>query len=165
MADTTLTAGGRVFHSYLETLSGKLTADGIENVFGIIDGDSPVLRATPDNLGSQSNGGIMMELCFVSIGEDDVMLQVYSTLADRIPKEFNSEILSFLNNLNLTALVGAFGVYEQGGQVFHRYNIITTKNGSVDLDKVYSDIEWVYTAIDTVYDEIKSKLTEIGALK
>ena len=118
----------------LEEFNRQFGEAGYETRFKDSDG-LYMLQAALVGLGEEEEGNALMELCFVPIddeGKEDIgdviLFQIYTTLLLKIPEKKEKNILAGLNELNMDCLLGAYGIFNQEKQIYHRY--ITVLNSS-----------------------------------
>ncbi len=122
------------------------------------DEDLLILQAAVEGLGEEEKGAALMELCFVPLAEDDnkevgdiILFQIYTTFLLKIPAKKEKAILSGLNDLNMDCVLGAYGIFNEEKQIYHRY--ITVLN-SPDYDQLKAEIGPALNFIlSMVYDD------------
>lgn len=120
-----------------------------------------MLRLFPDDIG-ENNGSVLLELCFIPVEDDDVtesFFQIYSTIAKDIETSAFPKLNAMLNEMNLTALAGCYGIYTEQRQLYHRYVCISA---ATEEEALYNDIitaiNWSLNVIDGDYDALMSAL-------
>lgn len=147
----------------LEEYQRQFTEAGYENRFKEDEG-LLLLQAGIEDLGDSEDGNALMELCFVPIDEDGtedignvILFQIYTTLMLDIPAKKEKSILAGLNELNMDCLLGAYGIFKEQMQVYHRY--ITVLN-SADYDQLKGEIgpalNFILTMLYEDYDRVKA---------
>ena len=103
-----------------------------------------ILQAGIEGLGEKEEGDALMELCFVPIDDEDnkdvgdaILFQIYTTFLIDMQKKKEKDVLYGLNEINMDSLLGAYGVYSEQKQIYHRY--ITLLNSS-DFDQLKSEV-------------------------
>ncbi len=121
-----------------------------------------ILQAAIQGLGEAEKGNALMELCFVPIDEegkedigDMVLFQIYTTFLPKVPEKKEKTVLAGLNELNMDCLLGAYGIFSEEKQVYHRY--ITVLNSS-DLSQLKSEVgpalNFILSMVYEDYDRI-----------
>lgn len=64
---------------------------------------------------------VLMEIMALPYTEDALLLQLYSTMIAEIGPGYEA-LKEMLLDWNLNSPLGAFGIYRQGRQFFHKYN-------------------------------------------
>ena len=100
-----------------------------------------ILQAAIEGLGEKEEGDALMELCFVPIDEegseevgDAILFQIYTTFLIDIQKKEEKDVLYGLNELNMDCLLGAYGIFNEQKQIYHRY-ITLLNSGDFDQPK------------------------------
>ncbi len=108
------------------------------------DEDLYILQAAIEGLGAEENKNALMELCFVPIAEEGneevgnaILFQIYTTYLLPFPTDQEAKILLRLNEMNMDCLLGAYGIFNQEKQIYHRY--ITVLN-SADFDQLKGEV-------------------------
>lgn len=117
-----------------------------------------ILQAAIVGLGDDESGNALMELCFVPIDEegnedigDTILFQIYTTFLIGIPEKKEKNVLVGLNELNMDCLLGAYGIFNEEKQIYHRY--ITVLN-SPELDQLKGEVGPALNFIlSMVYDD------------
>lgn len=103
-----------------------------------IDEDKPgeeILHAYFTNVG-EVGGSMMTEVNFLEpySGEEIEAMQIFTTLSADIREGLFSDIETRVNELNALCIFGAFGLYREGKQIFHRYVMpVPMKNPPLDV--------------------------------
>ena len=74
---------------------------------------------------------VLTEVMMAPYTEDALLLQIYSTMIVEIGPGYEA-LKEMLLDWNLTAALGAFGIYRQGRQLYHKYNYIIPTDGDPD---------------------------------
>ena len=129
------------------------------------DEDLYILQAAMVGLGEDEKGNALMELCFVPIDEDGsedigdvVLFQIYTTFFVGVTEKKVKSILAGLNELNMDLLLGAYGIYNEEKQVYHRY--ITVLNSS-DLKQLKGEVGPALNFIISMIYEDYDRISEI----
>ena len=84
-----------------------------------------------------------------------ILFQIYTTLLLNIPEKKEKSILTGLNEINMDCLLGAYGIFNEQKQVYHRY--VTVLN-SDDFDQLKGTIgpalNFIISMVDEDYDRI-----------
>ena len=84
------------------------------------------MRLPPLAEGAES---ALVELCLMDYNEYVSVLQIYSTLL-AAPAPGLKRLREQLDEWNLSALAGAYGIYAPLGQLFHKYTVAIPLDGS-----------------------------------
>lgn len=148
----------------LEEFNRQFEEAGYETRFKE-DEDLYILQAAIEGLGTRENGAALMELCFVPIAEegkeeevgDVILFQIYTTFLVEIPIEKKKDVLLGLNVLNMDCLLGAYGIFNEENQLYHRY--ITVLN-SADYNQLKGEVgpalNFILTMVYEDFDRINS---------
>ena len=124
-----------------------------------------ILQAAIQGLGEDEKGDALMELCFVPVddeGKEDVgdviLFQIYTTFLIKIPEGKEKDILAGLNALSMDCLLGAYGIFDEQKQVYHRY--ITVLN-SPDYDQLKGEVGPALNFILSMVYEDFDQITQI----
>lgn len=81
-----------------------------------------ILHAFFSDIGDYG-GAFMTEVNLLTVYKDEPVgaMQFYSTVSAEIREELFPSIEDRLNELNALCIFGAFGLYKEGKQIFHRY--------------------------------------------
>ena len=145
----------------LEEFNRQFNEAGYETRFKE-DEDLYLLQAGLQELGADEKGDALMELCFVPVDDegnedvgDVVLFQIYTTLVLDVPEKKEKNILAGLNELNMDLLLGAYGIFSQEKQIYHRY--ITVLNSS-DFDQLKGEVgpalNFILSMLYEDYDKI-----------
>ncbi len=111
----------------LEEFNRQFNEAGYETRFKEDEG-LYILQAAIEGLGEEEKGNALMELCYVPIDEEGkedignvILFQIYTTFLVGVEPGKEKDILSDLNELNMDCLLGAYGIFSQEKQVYHRY--------------------------------------------
>ena len=114
-----------VFFAELESLLKKMeyetaTLEGEEIQLG------NTLRAMVpvDEAGNK----VLLEVMAMPFTEDALLVQIYSTMIAEIGPGYEA-LKEMLLDWNLTCPLGAFGIYRQGRQFYHKYNYTLPTDG------------------------------------
>ena len=112
----------------------------IENVNG-----ADTLRLLPTGFGPEHDGAVVMEICRIPMEdvEDCCYIQFYTTVVVELEKKDYPDILMKLNDINLSTLLGYFGILAESGMIYHK---------AIMRLPMMSDDELVSALIGTAYD-------------
>lgn len=146
----------------LEEFDRQFKEAGYETRFKEED-DLYLLQSAVEGLGEDEKGAALMELCFVPIAEDDdeevgdvILFQIYTTYLLSIPAKKEKSVLVGLNELNMDCILGAYGIFNEEKQIYHRY--ITVLNSS-DYEQLKGEIgpalNFILSMVYEDFDRIK----------
>ena len=76
----------------------------------------------------QAGNKVLLEVMAMSYTDDALLLQIYSTMIAEIGPGYEA-LKEMLLDWNLTCPLGAFGIYRQGRQFYHKYNYTLPTDG------------------------------------
>ena len=120
------------FQNALEDLLKKL---GVQTA--VLDGVEPQIGNTLRALLPVTKEGdvVLAEVMLAPYTEDALLLQIYSTMIAEIGPGYEA-LKEMMLDWNLTAPLGAFGIYRQQRQLYHKYNyIVPTDADPEDMAK------------------------------
>ena len=124
-----------------------------------------ILQAAIEGLGDDEKGNALMELCFVPVDEegnesigDVTLFQIYTTFLIGIPEKKEKDVLYGLNEVNMDCLLGAYGIFNDEKQIYHRY--ITVLNSS-DLSQLKGEVG---PALNFILSMIYEDFNRIGSI-
>jgi len=117
-----------------------------------VNGDKMLRCLAP--LFEDDKGYVLIEICELDYDENFELFQIYSTLIME-PGQGLDELRKTVNVWNLTSTLGAYGIYEAMGQLFHKYNVVVGVDDDVDMV-----VGQVFAALYTAMNEMGSKLAE-----
>ena len=97
---------------------------------------------------------VLMEICLLEYSEDISVVQIYTTIFPE-PKPGLEDLRAKLPEWNFNSLVGAYGIYEEQGQLYHKHNVAVITGD--DPDEQVND---VLPAICMALDEMARRLPE-----
>lgn len=111
--------------------------------------DDEILHAFFEKIGD-FDGAIMTEVNFLDPYKDKNVeaMQIFSTLSADIREDLFPCIEERLNELNTLCIFGAFGLYREGKQIFHKYVLPVSEENQ----------QMAFLNIQTVWKEIFSTL-------
>lgn len=106
----------------LERLLEIFRDDGIDGEIDSSDG-TETLRMIADQLGPDRDSAVVMEICRVPIDAENgcSYYQFYTTIFKDLEPEKYPRILSGLNELNLSSVIGFYGILSTHQMVYHKY--------------------------------------------
>jgi hypothetical protein len=103
-------------------------------------------------------GYVLIEICQLDYDENFELFQIYSTMIPE-PGPGLAELRKAVNRWNLTAALGAYGIYDPLGQLFHKYNVIVGVEDTPDMV-----VGQVLAALYITMDEMERRLADAVAL-
>ena len=76
----------------------------------------------------EAGNKVLMEIMAMSYTDDAILVQIYSTMIAEIGPGYEA-LKEILLDWNLTCPLGAFGIYRQGRQFYHKYNYTLPTDG------------------------------------
>ncbi len=109
-----------VFFTELEDLLKKM---GLETA--VLKGEEPQLGDTLRALMPVDEAGnkVLMEILLGQYNENTLLVQIYSTMIAEIGPGYEA-LKEMTLDWNLTCPIGAFGIYRQNRQYYHKYNYL-----------------------------------------
>ena len=143
-------------HHFLQELDGKLAALGIETTY-VKGGDSPQIGDTLRILLPVTEEGhpVITEVMVSEFAEDLDMLHLYSTVIAKF-SEKAAELPQKLSEWNLLCPLGAFGIFEEEGQLFHKYTLPFPRDMAADIlaEEAMLLIELIHSVLSQKYPEL-----------
>ncbi len=147
----------------LDEFNRQFNEAGYETRFKEDDG-LYLLQAAIEGLGEDEKGDALMELCFVPIDEegkedvgDVILFQIYTTFLLTVPEKKEKSVLAGLNTLNMDCLLGAYGVYSEQKQVYHRYITVLNSPDFAQLKgEVGPALNFILSMVYDDFDGIKA---------
>lgn len=81
----------------------------------------PVLRTVIPLL-EEEQGPVLVEICVLNYNDQSDIIQIFSTMLLE-PGPGLEKLRAQLNSWNLVTIVGAYGIYDKMGQLYHKYNV------------------------------------------
>lgn len=152
---------GKFRETVLENLEDVFNASGMITRMEQEE-DISILRVFLDELGAKKSPGDgtgLLELCFLPYENEEQpgesLIQIYSTFVKELDPAKIPALLELLNAHNQTCVLGAFGIYAQGAQVYHKYILISQEEDVARLEEVIRQaVNWVLQIITESYDAI-----------
>ena len=105
----------------LEKLLEFLADDGIAGEIDSSDG-TETLRIAPDRMGPDNDGVVVMEICRIPVDDEDCSYwQLYTTIFKELETGKYPEILSALNEIDLSTVLGHYGILTTHQMLHHKY--------------------------------------------
>lgn len=119
------------------------------------------LRIAIDTMGEDDDGVVIMEVCKVLISEtENGYYQFYTTVAQGIEEEQYPKSLVELNEINLSTVIGAYGILASHGMLYHKYIAkLVPADDKTTEDYLKDTIDDILAIIDNDYEEL------FGAIK
>lgn len=96
-----------------------------DNIAGEIDSSdgTETLRIAPDQMGPDSDGIVVMEICRIPIDDENgcSYYQLYTTIFKDLEPERFPEMLVSLNEMNLSTVLGNYGILTTHQMLYHKY--------------------------------------------
>ena len=110
-------------NKFQTSLENLLKRTGVETA--VIDGEDPQIGSTLRALMPVTEAGdaVLTEVMVGPYTEDALLLQIYSTMILEIGPGYEA-LKEMILDWNLVAPLGAFGIYRQQRQLYHKYNYI-----------------------------------------
>ncbi|MGI6192965.1 MAG: hypothetical protein ACOYI3_05335 [Christensenellales bacterium] len=119
--------------------------------------DREMLRFAAPLLGDDK-GFVLIEICQFDYDETSAIFQIFSTMIPEPGPGFE-KLRSAVNGWNLFSRLGAYGIFEQLGQLYHKYNVVVNLDESAE-----SVFTRVVTALYICMDEMEYRLSEALAI-
>lgn len=105
----------------LEKVMEQFKADDVECHIETVNGVD-TLRLIPVGFGPDHDNSVVMEICRIPMDDADdcCYIQFYTTVAVNLKEKDYPEILLKLNEVNLSTLVGYYGILAESGMVYHK---------------------------------------------
>lgn len=94
---------------------------------------------------------VLLELMVAAIDEETDLLQFYTTMVMELAAD-RGQLARTLAQWNFLCPLGAFGIFEEGNQLYHKYGIVL--NGTEELDEL---AERVILILSVLYEVIEQK--------
>lgn len=97
---------------------------------------------------------VLTEFMLVPYTEDALLLQIYTTMIAEIGSGFDA-LKDALLDWNLTCPLGAFGIYRQLRQLYHKYNYLLPLDADPGemAEEVFYILNLVHGAITAIFPE------------
>ena len=120
----------------LGCMNDVLNQNGFRSEIMQQEGAPTILRCEAMRQGKVAKD-VVIEACFIpmQLPEEDMgLLQFFVTLFQGAPEGHENQLRRACDYCNNFCALGAFGFYEQAGQIYLKHN--TLVDGSLDLDKI-----------------------------
>lgn len=120
------------------------------------------VRAVLGGMGEEKDGSLLLELGFLPTAEADYpedfsLFQIYATLATDLSEAAQPEILRQLNLINMETVLGNYGIYQDGGQLYFRHvGIVRGAEPKQMMETIQPAINWCVTTLDEDFDRLLS---------
>lgn len=94
---------------------------------------------------------VLLELMAAAIDEETDLLQFYTTMVMELAAD-RGQLAQTLMQWNFLCPLGAFGVFEEGGQLYHKYGVLLS--GEEELEEL---TERVILILSVLYEVIEQK--------
>lgn len=143
-----------------ELIADRMKKEGVDTQIDNSDGDI-ILRIIPDSIGPDEDGVVITEICKVPFENDEYgYFQIYTTIAKDVEKEVYPRALVKLNEMNLSSLIGFYGILSDYGMVYHKYIAKIREAAPAQMaNELFDLICDVFGGIDNDYVEV------FGAIK
>ena len=128
----------------LEKELAHYNEEGVEGHIEEVNG-ADTLRLIPTGFGNDKDSTVVMEVCKIPMDDDDdcCYIQFYTTIVVDLEEKDYPDILLKLNDINLSALLGYYGILAEAGMIYHK---------AIMRLPVMSDDELAKQIIGTAYD-------------
>ena len=143
-------------HQFFQTLDQKIQALEIETTY--IEGiRSPQIGDTLRILLPVTEEGhpVITEVMVTELSEDLDLLHIYTTVIAKF-NERAEELPRLLSEWNILCPLGAYGIYEEEGQLFHKYTFPFPRDAAAGTlaEEAMVLVELVYSVLSQKYPEI-----------
>lgn len=142
-----------ILNALLEALTRQM---GYKAELATIEGRE-MLRFTAPLLGDDK-GYVLIEVCRFDYNDTCEIYQIFSTMIPA-PGPGLEQLKAAVNGWNLVSRLGAYGIFEPLGQLYHKYNVVISLEDSPQT--VFTRI---MTALYICMDEMEYRLTEALAI-
>ncbi len=140
-----------VFLTELDSLLKKM-----EYETALVKNDDPELGDTLRALVPVDEAGnkVLLEVMAIPYDEDAHLVQIYSTMIAEIGPGYEA-LKEMLLDWNLTCPIGAFGIYREGRQFYHKYNYLipTDKRAEESATDIFYIIHLVRDVIAEIFPD------------
>jgi hypothetical protein len=140
----------------LESILSTILESGIEAQIDDSDG-TDTLRLIPDNIGSNKDGIIMIEVCKVPLPEvpNCGYYQIYTVIAKDLDEADYPRLLSEINKINLPTLLGHYGILTDGALLYHKFITRIPECSDKELENnLFGSICDAIAIVDNDYDRL-----------
>ena len=144
-------------HQFFRALEDKIHALEIETTY--VEGiRSPQIGDTLRVLLPVTEEGhpVITEFMVTDFTDEEDLLLIYSTVIAKF-NEKASELPQKLSGWNLLCPLGAYGIYEEEGQLFHKYTLPIPKEADAEAlaGEAMFLLELVYSVLSEKYPELQ----------
>ena len=140
-------------NAYFEAIEKKLKERGIEPVRIPGAGKTQVGDTLRFLLSMSDEGGaVMMELLILDMGEDEPLLTFYTTLFTDV-KDILPDLRVEIPAWNFLCPLGSFGIFEEAGQLYHKYAVPFAKDASEEelCETAFTVMKFLYEIVGEKY--------------
>lgn len=102
---------------------------------------------------------VLMEVLAVKYNEETLLIQIYTTMVAEIGPGYEA-LKEMTLDWNLTCPIGAFGIYRQNRQFYHKYNYLLPTEG--DPNERAMEVFYVVHLVRDVIAEIFSDVVRLS---
>lgn len=102
-------------------------------------------------------GQVLVEVCALTYNDQIDIIQIYSTMLPQ-PGPGLEALRAKLNEWNLVTIAGAYGIYDQLGQFYHKYNVAVDVSHGLE-DKADQAILGICVALDEMSGRIEEAMS------
>lgn len=137
-----------VFLNELEELLKKM-----EYQTARLEGQEPQIGDTLRAMVPVDEAGnmVLLELLLGEYNENTLMVQIYSTMIAEIGPGYEA-LKEMLLDWNLTCPIGAFGIYRQNRQFYHKYNYLLPTDG--DAKEMATEVFYIIHLVRDVIAQV-----------
>ena len=99
----------------------------------------------------EAGNRVLLDVMAFPYSEHSLLVQIYSTMIAEIGPGYEA-LKEMLLDWNLTCPIGAFGIYRQGRQFYHKYNYLLPTDG--DEKEMAAEVFYVIHLVRDVIAEI-----------
>lgn len=118
----------------------------------------PVLRTVIPLLEEDEQGQVLVEICALTYNDQIDLIQIFSTMLLE-PGPGLDALRAQLNDWNLVAIAGAYGIYEKMGQLYHKYNVAIDNTWNLE-----GKADQAFLGLCVALDEMCGRIGEAIAL-
>ncbi len=139
----------------------SLLREWLEDSFGEVllleRDDITFLRFVPA-LFEDGSAEVMVEVCLYDYGEEMTVAQIYSTMLIDVAEK--AEALSErIPEWNFYSLVGAYGIYEKLGHLYHKHSVALVNEAPAD-----DQTEMIFAGVCLAMDEMARRIYEAAEI-
>lgn len=131
--------------AFLKKLDEALEGYRVDSIFLESDGENPdTMREMFDVGGGEMIAPIVMDQAIFEVENGRYLLNIFTEVALNVDK--SDELLDYINRLNLSTAIGAFGYCEEQRDVYHKYNLLIEEPDDIE-DLVRKDLDILDVAL------------------